>query len=116
MIGIPQSSVDIRHRLLSYRAIYWIFGSGLYSHGFLSFGDSRGCVAQSCISLAQKGMRLARDKRIRRHLVELAPKILRRVLVSGACRGDITGPLLTQTKKKFLDVACLAVGLVSQRF
>src|SRR6266704_5692766 len=106
----------MRHRLLYERTLYWIFGSGLYGHSFLSFSDSRGRFAQTCISLTQKGMRYTRSKRIRRRFLELALEILRRILVSGARGGDIAGPLLTQTEKKFFDVACVAVALGYKSF
>src|SRR5439155_5966814 len=88
----------------------------MYCHSFSSLDDGRGRFAQTCVSLTQKGMRLARDKRIRRHLLELAVEILCRVPVSGTRRGDIAGALLTQTEKKFFDVACVAIGLGSQSF
>src|SRR6266446_10033794 len=97
MIGIPQLSVDLRHVLLSYGTLYWIFGSGIHGHSFLSFGDSRGRFAQTCIGETQNGMQLRLFKRIPRYFIELALKILRRFLVRGARRGDIAGALLTQT-------------------
>src|SRR5439155_3759473 len=97
VIGIPQQGVDARHSVLFFRAPEWIFGSGMYGHSFLSFGDSRGRFAQTCISLTQKAMQISFDKRTRRDLLELAPNILRRFFVSRARRGDIAGALLTQT-------------------
>jgi hypothetical protein len=42
-------------------------------------------------------MRARRGIRIWRDLLELALNILRRSLVSSACRGDIAGALLTQS-------------------
>ena len=78
-------------------ALEWVFGSGMHGHGFLSFGDSRGRFAQTCISPTQNGMRCRLGMRIRRDLLELALNILHRVLVSSARRGDIAGALLTQT-------------------
>ena len=116
VIGIPQESVNIRHCILFVGALDWIFGSGMQGHSFLSFRNGRGRFAQTCISAAQKGMRFARGKRIRRRFLELTLEILCRVLISSARRGDIAGPLLTQTKKKFFDVACVTVGLGDKCF
>jgi len=50
----------------------------MHGHSFLSFGDSRGRFAQTCISLTQKGMQVPLLKSTWRDLLELAPKILRR--------------------------------------
>src|SRR5437016_13730174 len=97
MIGIPQPSVDIRHALLFDGALEWIFGTGLHGHSFLSFGDSGGRFAQTCIGPTQNGMQLRLFKRISRYFIELALKILRGFLVGGARRGDIASALLTQT-------------------
>src|SRR5439155_20500379 len=89
-------------------ALEWIFESGLHGHSFLSFGDSRGRFAQTCIGQTQNGMQLRLTSRIQRDLLELAPKILRRFFVSRARRGDITRALLTQTYQKFFVVTWLA--------
>ena len=97
MIGIPQESVDGRHVLLFPGALEWIFGSRIHGHSFLSFGDSGGGFAQTCIGPTQNGMQLRLFKRIPRYFIELALKILRRLLVRGARRGDIAAALLTQT-------------------
>src|SRR5207248_11467058 len=97
MVGIPHYGVDARHAILFAGALQWVFGSGTHGHSFLSFGDSRGRFAQTCISLTQKGMKVRLLKSTWRDLLELAPKLLRRALVSRARRGDIAGPLLTQS-------------------
>src|SRR5260370_37462129 len=94
--------------LLYAGALQWVFGSGTAGHSLLSFGDSRGRFAQTCIGQTQAAMQLRLGKRTRRDLLELALNILRRFLVSRACRGDIAGPLLSQTQKKFVVVAWLA--------
>src|SRR5438132_14365352 len=72
----------------------------MHGHSFLSFGDSGGRFAQTCIGPTQSGMQLRLFKRIPRYFLELALKILRRFLVGGARRGDIARALLSQTEKK----------------
>ena len=95
-VGIPQESIDTRHVLLFFGALEWIFGSGTHGHSFLSFGNSRGRFAQTCMSHTQISMQVRLLKSTWRDLLKLAPKVLRRALVGRARGGDIAGALLTQ--------------------
>src|SRR6266576_102558 len=74
VIGIPQESVDIRHVLLFDGALCCIFGSGIHGDSFLSFGDSRGRFAQTCIGPTQTAMQRRLLQRTRHYLPELALK------------------------------------------
>src|SRR5436190_21512243 len=71
-IGIPQESVDSRHVLLLAGAFEWISGSGIHGQGFLSFGNSSGRFAQTCMGLTQSAMQLRLGKRTRHDLLEFA--------------------------------------------
>src|SRR5262249_2780113 len=102
-------SVDIRHLLLPYGAVYRVFGSWIDSDSLISLRDGRDCFAQGCISPTQTGTQPCLCPRTRHDLLKLAMKILRRLLVSGTRRRDIAGALLTQTQKE-LPLACTWVG------
>ena len=85
MIGITQLCVDACHFVLQAGAKFRIFGTWQQADGFLAFGNSRSCFAQTCVGRAQKSASVWLDTRTRCDLLKLAARAFNRFLVGRAC-------------------------------